>query len=411
MAGSNDFNLPYQYRAGGKFYRLRDKQPWEEGTPPTATGRPGDAVKNLGARNTDWMGDALAPPSFRFDRAAGGRSNGDFRFDESRVPTQAEKEAPAQRRLTPTRAESDWRTAGMSGASANSPDKSDIEARIKEIDSAMSDLSFRGGGLNMRSKRDMYASMMGMKAGLSEKTLAADTDTKLTNARLANEAGSVNARMREEAMTRRDRANQFNAGSQQDADKFNIERDDKLDAAKAPPTPKELLEIEKLTEDIRGARARNSREIAGYPKAIDDQLSAQIKAETERGVDPNIAYANAVGDYARIGGDVDHSMLASGARRRTVDSLRAKFSGPSDGTILEGAFDGTDNTTLTGSTLDNMTEDQLGKIRDGDTSWWRKTLTGARDKYMEFDDDEGGKTRRYVDENDPTYTLWKAMQR
>ena len=143
---------------------------------------------------------------------------------------------------------------------------SERRGAIENIDAAIKSLTSENGGLNMRSKREIYARLVEQRNEIATMPYGVQNARDLRGAELAGEMASKNA----DRGLERDKF-------QWDQDKFGIDRMDKIAAAEAernaPPSAKELREDATFRYN-----EKNLRDKDGRARVAD--MAAQIAAET-----------------------------------------------------------------------------------------------------------------------------------
>lgn len=187
--------------------------------------------------------------------------------------------------------------AGHVSENVSGPAEAERQARLGELDNALTRLEYGGGGLNMRSKRELFGSLLGFKKGLTEQAYDATNQRGITNARMATDTAQSNANLSEAAARRRSDANQFNADLGERAYQYDTTRQDNADALDAS-APLRALEYAKGLQDLRitGDKYDVTRDqtldkgaqdwIANYrkanPTATEDQaLAARMEVEAQ----------------------------------------------------------------------------------------------------------------------------------
>lgn len=243
--------------------------------------------------------------------------NGDAPLAEQRAAAAA---APQYRAPA-----SDLRAAPSSQASGGviSGDTLGAEAerkkRMSELDSAM----FQLGSLNMRSKRDMYMSMLKGKQDLSSMNYDTQNKRDMQRAQLDQETSLANARLAEEAAGRRDKMGQFNTELDWNKDKFGQEMtwdqqktalglmQRRSEAGARAATDEARLQMDGLKYQNERADAYVQRYMDRNPEAsIDDAMNAFEKHNLDTGGGYSNSDASRQGNY-----NVD-----AGASRRFSES-------------------------------------------------------------------------------------------
>jgi hypothetical protein len=93
--------------------------------------------------------------------------------------------------------------ASFAGGHVSTPDARDVQKQIGTIDDALWRLQHTGGGLNMRSKREMFQGLLGQRGQLTGQVFDANNQAAQTNARLDSDAGQGNAQLAEQGARRR----------------------------------------------------------------------------------------------------------------------------------------------------------------------------------------------------------------
>lgn len=144
----------------------------------------------------------------------------------------------------------------------------DIERKgaIENIDAAIKSLTSENGGLNMRSKREIYARLVEQRNEIATMPYDVQNTRDLAGAKMATDVATSNA----DRGLERDKF-------QWDQDKFGIDRMDKIAAAEAernaPPSAKELREDATFRYN-----EKNLRDKDGRARVAD--MAAQIAAAT-----------------------------------------------------------------------------------------------------------------------------------
>lgn len=143
---------------------------------------------------------------------------------------------------------------------------SERRGAIENIDAAIKSLSTENGGLNMRSKREIYARLLEQRSDMASMPYDVQNTRDLAGAKMATDVATSNA----DRGLERDKF-------QWDQDKFGIERQDKIAADEAarnaPPSAKELREDATFRYN-----EKNLRDKDGRARVAD--MAAQIAAET-----------------------------------------------------------------------------------------------------------------------------------
>jgi len=147
----------------------------------------------------------------------------------------------------------------------------DIERKgaIENIDAAIKSLTSENGGLNMRSKREIYARLVEQRNEIATMPYDVQNTRDLAGAKMATDVATSNA----DRGLERDKF-------QWDQDKFGIDRMDKIAAAEAernaPPSAKELREADAYNLGRRSKRDN------------DDEAQAATLAGQYRAADPTM---------------------------------------------------------------------------------------------------------------------------
>lgn len=183
--------------------------------------------------------------------------------------------AAARRRAPQVSAEG---ASGFSAPGISAPDDSERKAALSNLDSAL----FGLGRLNMRSKRDLYGQLLGMKNDLTKTGFNAANDRALQNQRVMAQAGADNAQLREAAAKRRGDAAMFNAEIGEKRDMFETEREDAAAAARAKAEadsdPSSISNRLKLAR-IESLRAGTRMKAGEYDVKREDARRAQWLAD------------------------------------------------------------------------------------------------------------------------------------
>jgi hypothetical protein len=145
--------------------------------------------------------------------------------------------------------------------------------RLGEIDSAIWELGIRGGGVNMRSKRELLSQLIGAKNDLTQGRMKQSTDIGLANAGIEAGAYREQAGIEAEVGTR-------NADRRAQVDMGNAEN-----AARNAPSLKDILEAKKLALQLQRDTAGEVRDnekheatIEGEKAKYDDEAMARYAA-------------------------------------------------------------------------------------------------------------------------------------
>lgn len=149
---------------------------------------------------------------------------------------------------------------------------------IENLDLAIKTLTSENGGLNMRSKRDLYGQLLRQRSEMSGMPYEVQNERDLKGAQMTNDMASRNA----------DRGlDREKLGWEQD--KFGMERRDRQAAANAPMSIKDQLELRVL--DANARRAEDEYAI-GRDAKLDDGFNSTV--EMYKKLNPNASYEEAV---------------------------------------------------------------------------------------------------------------------
>jgi hypothetical protein len=302
----------------------RKPDPYEQGNAPAIEGFRNNLAANgqFQLPSVPKFGEGGRYPAFNLARDAQARAAEmpDFSnvVGESDTVPDASASGPKRRTLTPVEAERDpaGAFAGHVSENVGGMAESERKKRLSDIDTELFRMSF-GGGLNMRSKREMFAQLMGMKNQLTGQAFDAANQRGQLNARLDTEASQTNAALREQGARRRDGANQFNAQLGEQAHQFDTEQDAAA-AAAAANAPFARLQYAKAAQEMASNDAKATRDQALFDATFGSKANAQSR--------------QAVQDYVKSGMSLEQARaqvmqdaLYSGKNLRSDDTLGAQY--------------------------------------------------------------------------------------
>lgn len=190
---------------------------------------------------------------------------------------------------------------------------------IENIDAAIKSLTSENGGLNMRSKREIYARLLEQRNEIATMPYGVQNERDLAGAKMATDVATSNA----DRGLERDKF-------QWDQDKFGIDRMDKIAADEAarnaPPSAKEQREA-----DAYNLERRNKRDSADNAQAA--SLQKQY-LDADPTMDPAAALAQAnqvLADLAVASGQKFDTQARTAGGVAAIDEFNNEMSQDTDG--------------------------------------------------------------------------------
>ena len=162
---------------------------------------------------------------------------------------------------------------GYAAPNVGNPDDRERKAALSSLDSTL----FGLGSLNMRSKRELFGQLLGMKQDLTKTAFNADNERVQLRAKIGADAAEGNARLAESAAQRRSSADMFNAESSEKRDMFDTERNDRREAAAAAAAAAN----DPNTLENRLKLAKENRDQQTFEAGLPAKLNAVDNAEIE----------------------------------------------------------------------------------------------------------------------------------
>lgn len=200
------------------------------------------------------------------------------------------------------------------------------QKRLKDVDDAIFDVTYRRGGLNMASKRRLFGDLVGQRNDLTMDFYRGENARGMQNAQQQGQASQTNAELGERAAQRRDRAAQFNTELGDRRFEYDTSRRDASQLS-----PKELLELEKLRTEIDVNKADATRVADEYTRkapGIGDDVLAKRIVELQA-ANPGMSYKDAstraVAAYKASGADAEASTIGADLRNQLTQRLAEGF--------------------------------------------------------------------------------------
>lgn len=183
--------------------------------------------------------------------------------------------------------------ASFAGGRVSTPDARDVQKQIGTIDDALWRLQHTGGGLNMRSKREMFQGLLGQRGQLTGQVFDANNQTAQTNARLDSDAGQGNAQLAEQGARRRGDSRQAYDAFGENIRQFDVGQDNE--------NRRSLLAYE---GQQAGAQADLIKAAAEWQRNNDNDATARVEARAQAnikdGMKADEAYRQARYDEAAL---------------------------------------------------------------------------------------------------------------
>jgi hypothetical protein len=222
---------------------------------------------------------------------------------------------------TPSRLMADQIDTPQIGAPARVRGDRKLEAergqRLGEVDSALWELGMRGGGVNMRSKRELLGQLLGQKQALTEGAARRSLDAQGANAKAINDAAMAQAELGANVATHNaDRQTQFDiAGANA--------------AAKASPSLSDLLAAKRLEFDMAketAAQARaNETQDATIRGKADSYQDARVDKLVSEGMSRSAAEQAVFDRDLQAGNDIQKTSLGRDVATRSLRDVGEKL--------------------------------------------------------------------------------------
>lgn len=284
------------------------------------------------------------------------------------------------------------------------------QSRLKDIDQALFDLQNRNGGLNMRSKRELFGDLIGRKAGLTQDAYRTQNDRAVAGARIASDVAQTNAELGERAAARRSNARQFYDELGEKSLEFDQERQDKIAKANAPLSPKDRLEMAKLSADEARAADKYEQERPGVFEGV---LQKRLDAMRKQGIPEDRIAVEAAKSAQALGVDPYSAPTAAAGADATKQRIADLYN--NDGFVpfnLWGAFDdAAPRSSLTAGQLDPQAIRDFNSVRTEPTSLARRLLTGAPRYRFEVTNSTTGKPESRYSDDEQLYNDVRGLRR
>jgi hypothetical protein len=228
---------------------------------------------------------------------------------------------PDQLASMPSRLMADQIDTPQIGAPARVRGDRKLEAergqRLGEVDSALWELGMRGGGVNMRSKRELLGQLLGQKQALTEGAARRSLDAQGANAKAINDAAMAQAELGANVATHNaDRQTQFDiAGANA--------------AAKASPSLSDLLAAKRLEFDMQketAAQARaNETQDATIRGKADSYQDARVDKLVSEGMSRSAAEQAVFDRDLQAGNDIQKTSLGRDVATRSLRDVGEKL--------------------------------------------------------------------------------------